>query len=54
MVKTPNRAVIPPMNRPNPEMGVEVPKKQIKKTININLKRTKRLRHSYYLSLIDI
>ena len=28
MVKTPNRAVIPPMNRPNPEMGVEVPKKK--------------------------
>ena len=25
MVKTPKRAQIPPMNLPNPEMGVEVP-----------------------------
>ena len=30
--------------KPNPEMGVEVPKK---KTININLKKPRRLRHSY-------
>ena len=50
MVKTPNRAVIPPMNRPNPEMGVEVPKKQIKKDNKYQFEKAEKI-EAFILSI---